>query len=106
MKNTQKTEVVNTEETMPKVQSYRTLISKSDKEVLAEELDLKVQSAKSDLEITVATTKRDLAIARQKLSTTMSACPYSVHNEMQAHQQVRALEDGLAFAERVLSERF
>jgi hypothetical protein len=86
--------------------SYRELISKSDKEVLAEELDLKVQSAKSDLEVTVATTKRDLAVAKKKLIDTMSANPYNIQAEMNAHQAVKALEDGLAYAQDVLTSRF
>lgn len=86
--------------------SYRALISKSDKDVLAEELDLKVQSAKSDLEITVATTKRDLAVAKQKLTQAMSASPYSVHDEMKAWVAVKELQEGLEFAQAVLNERF
>lgn len=102
MKNTQAAKAQNNQEQ----QSYRALISKSDKEVLAEELDLKVQSAKSDLEITVATTKRDLAIAKQKLTAAMSACPYSVHDEIEAWDNVQALEKGLAYAQAVLADRF
>lgn len=96
----------NTQAQKSEPQSYRALISKSDKEVLAEELDLKVQSAKSDLEVTVATTKRDLAIAKRKLISAKSAYPYSVHDELAAWDDVQALEKGLAYAQAVLTERF
>ena len=69
-------------------------------------MDLKVQEAKSSLEVTIATTKRDLAQAKQSLTRYQSAIPYSVSNEMQAYEAVTALENGLAFAEKVLAERF
>ena len=69
-------------------------------------MDLRVQEAKSSLEVTIATTKRDLAQAKQVLSRRQSAIPYSISNEMEAHEAVVALENGLAFAEKVLAERF
>jgi hypothetical protein len=69
-------------------------------------LDLKVQEAKSSLEVTIATTKRDLAQAKQSLGRYQAAVPYNVKHEMEAHQEVVALEAGLAFAEKVLAERF
>lgn len=89
-----------------KALSYKELISKSEKEIQLEELDLKVQEAKSSLEVTIATTKRDLAQAKQSLTRYQSAVPYSVSNEMEAYEHVVALENGLAFAEKVLAERF
>jgi hypothetical protein len=36
----------------------------------------------------------------------MSACPYSVHDELQAWDNVQALEKGLAYAQAVLADRF
>lgn len=69
-------------------------------------MDLKVQEAKSSLEVTIATTKRDLAQAKQQLAKTQSSIPYDVGYEMRMYQEVKSLEDGLAFAEKVLSERF
>lgn len=83
-----------------KALSYKELILKS------EELNLKVQESKSSLEVTIATTKRDLAVAKQQLIKTQSAIPYKVEREMEAYHQVTALETGLAFAEKVLAERF
>jgi hypothetical protein len=85
---------------------YKDLISKSQQQLEAEELDLKVQIAKSDLEVTVATTKKDLASARRELIAAQSAIPYSVQNEFDAYQVVHGLESALAFAERILLERF
>jgi hypothetical protein len=58
------------------------------------------------LEVTVATTKRDLAVAKKKLVDTMSAVPYNIQAEMDAYQAVKALEDGLAYAQDVLASRF
>jgi hypothetical protein len=58
------------------------------------------------LEVTIATTKRDLAQAKQTLSRYQAAIPYNVKAEMEAHEEVLALEAGLAFAEKVLAERF
>lgn len=69
-------------------------------------MDLKVQEAKSSLEVTIATTKRDLAQAKQSLARYQAAVPYNVSREMEAHENVVALENGLAFAEKVLAERF
>ena len=91
---------------MAKLQSYKSLISKSQQEIQSEELDLKVQEAKSSLEITVSTTKRDLAVAKKEFSKTQSACPYDILSEIQAKQRVESLEAGLAYAEKVLKERF
>ena len=86
--------------------SYKNLISKSQTQLEAEDLDLKVQEAKSSLEVTVATTKRDLSVAKRNLAKTQSASPYNVQNELAASQEVASLEEGLAFAEKVLAERF
>jgi hypothetical protein len=36
----------------------------------------------------------------------MSASPYNIQAEMDAHQAVKALEDGLAYAQDVLASRF
>ena len=92
--------------TTTKVLSYKELISKSEKEIQLEELDLKVQEAKSSLEVTIATTKRDLAQAKQSLARYQASIPYNVKYEMEAYENVVALENGLAFAEKVLAERF
>lgn len=89
-----------------KALSYKELISKSEKEIQLEELDLKVQEAKSSLEVTIATTKRDLAQAKQALTRRQSDIPYRVKDEMEAYEAVVALEQGLAYAEKVLAERF
>ena len=69
-------------------------------------MDLKVQEAKSSLEVTIATTKRDLAQAKQSLARYQASVPYNVKHEMEAYENVVALENGLAFAEKVLAERF
>ena len=69
-------------------------------------MDLKVQEAKSNLEITIATTKRDLAQARKRLSIAQAYVPYDVKAELMITEEVIALENGLAFAERILAERF
>lgn len=69
-------------------------------------MDLKVQESKSSLEVIIATTKRDLAVAKQDLTKTQAAVPYKVDREMEVYQNVTALEEGLAFAEKVLAERF
>jgi hypothetical protein len=58
------------------------------------------------LEITIATTKRDLAQARKRLSIAQAYVPYDVKAELMITEEVIALENGLAFAERILAERF
>lgn len=85
---------------------YSDLISKSEKDIQVEELALEVQKAKSNLEVTIATTKFDLANAKQALAKTKAAIPYSVNAELSAYREVEALEEGLAFAEGILAERF
>ena len=86
--------------------SYRELISRSEKDLLEEELDLKVQESKSQLEIDIATTRRDLSLAKRKLADAQSRVPYDVQVEINASKEVKALEEGIAFAEKVLAERY
>ncbi len=69
-------------------------------------MDLTVQEAKSSLEVTVATTKRDLARAKSKLAEAMARVPYEVDRELSVYNEVKGLEEGLAFAQQVLAERF
>jgi chromosomal replication initiation ATPase DnaA len=85
---------------------YKDLISKSQSQLEQEELDLKVQIAQSDLQVTVATTKKDLASAKRRLIAAQSAVPYDVQDEFDTYQQVQGLESALAFAERILLQRF
>ncbi len=99
-------ETVVLKDRMNEVLKYKDLISKSQKQLEAEELDLKVQIAQSDLQVTVATTKKDLASAKRSLIAAQSAVPYNVQDEFDAYQQVQGLESALAFAERILAERF
>jgi hypothetical protein len=54
----------------------------------------------------VATTKRDLAQAKKRLSAAQSAVPYDVAKELSVSEEVTSLENGLAFAEKILVERF
>lgn len=89
-----------------KESSYRELISKSEKEIQSEELDLKVQQSKSQLEIDIATSKRDLAVAKKELMQTKAAIPYDVAAELKAYNKVKGLELGLVYAEEVLATRF
>lgn len=65
-----------------------------------------MQEAKSNLEITIAKTTADLAKAKRKLETCKSAIPYDLQSEINAHADVKSLEDGLAYAKTVLAERF
>ena len=85
---------------------YRTMISKSQEEIKSEDLELTVQQAKSQLEIDIATTKRDLSVAKRRLGETKSRVPYNIQYEINATKEVKALEEGLAFAEGILAERF
>lgn len=87
-------------------QKYADLINKSQSQLQSEELDLKVQEAKSNLEVTIATTNRDLAVAKRALDATKCAVPYNVQSELNANNAVVELENGLAFAQQVLAERF
>lgn len=86
--------------------TYRQLISKSAEQIQSEELDLKVQQAKSQLEVTIATSKRDLAQAKQQLEKAKSSLDYVVEAEITAAQKVEALEKGIAFATNILKTRF
>ena len=54
----------------------------------------------------IAQTKFDLSEAKQRLASTQRANPYCVQAEINANQEVKALEEGLSFAEKVLKERF
>ena len=65
-----------------------------------------MQEAKSTVEITIAKTKKDLAVAKRKLEACKSANPYDLQSELNAYSEVKALEDGLTYAEAVLKERF
>ena len=85
---------------------YKDLISQSENQVKSEQLDLDVQKAKSKLEVTIAQTRFELAEAKQKLSDSQRAIPYCVEEEMRASQYVDDLEGGLAYAEKVLADRF
>ncbi len=85
---------------------YVDLISRSEKQIQSEALDLEVQKAKSGLEVTIATTKLDLANAKQRLLKTQCAIPYSVEKEAEATQEVEDYTKGLAFAVKILKERF
>jgi hypothetical protein len=58
------------------------------------------------LEVTVAITSKDLAVAQKQLSKSKFAIPYSIEAEIEAHRAVKALEDGLAYAQYVLASRF
>jgi hypothetical protein len=58
------------------------------------------------LEVTIATTNRDLAKAKQTLANTQRAVPYSVQQEINATEEVKALETALAFAKNILKTRF
>ena len=86
--------------------TYLQMISKSQKEIEKEELELKVQETKSALEIDIATTKRDLSKARKKLNEARASLNYSAHEELKILNEVKALEEGLAFAQNVLETRF
>ena len=85
---------------------YAELIAQSPEEIKSEKLQLEVQKSKSQLEVSIATTKYDLALAKEKLKSSMRATPYDVQNELCYSQEVTALEEGLAFAENILSTRF
>ena len=54
----------------------------------------------------IAQTKFDLSEAKQKLAKSQRANPYCVQAEISASQEVTGLEEGLKFAEKVLTERF
>lgn len=58
------------------------------------------------MEIDIATTKRDLSVAKRKLAEAQARVPYDVQVEINASKEVKALEEGIAFAERVLAERY
>ena len=88
------------------VLKYRDLISQSEETTQSEKLDLDVQRAKSELELSIAKTRLDLANAKQKLAQSKRANPYKLEAELKANQEVEELEGGLAYAEKVLSERF
>jgi hypothetical protein len=47
-----------------------------------------------------------LAVAQKQLSKSKFAIPYSIEAEIEAHRAVKALEDGLAYAQYVLASRF
>jgi len=86
--------------------SYASLISKTEKELEKEELELKVQTSKSNLEIQIATTNKDLADAKRRLLAAQSAYPYNVQEELTITEEISSLELGLDFAKKILSERF
>jgi len=45
-------------------------------------------------------------VAKRRLAETQSRIPYSIQYEINAAKEVKALEEGLAFAEAILAERF
>jgi hypothetical protein len=58
------------------------------------------------VEVGIAETKRALALAKRALIKTRRANPYSVQAEMDAEDKIESLEAGLAFATKILKERF
>jgi len=54
----------------------------------------------------IAQTKFDLAEANQRLAKAARRIPYDVITEIKIYEEIIALEAGLAYAEKVLSERF
>jgi GTP-dependent phosphoenolpyruvate carboxykinase len=94
------------EKTKKSVLKYGDLISMSQSELQLEELELKVQEAKSTLEVTIATTNRDLAKTKQRLTACQRAVPYSIQDEIDAFEEVKSLETALDYAKKVLRERF
>lgn len=54
----------------------------------------------------ISQTKLDLAKAKQVLAKNKRRVPYDVSLEIKAYTEVKALEEGLAYAEKVLAERF
>ena len=88
------------------ITKYKDLISKSEAQIQAEDIELSVQEAKSSIEVTIAKTKRDIAQTSKKLKAAQSANPYDLKKEISIYSDLKALEDGLAYAEKVLTERF
>ena len=96
----------NQDQPQAPVLKYRDLISQSEGELQSEQLELNVQKSKSKLEMDIAQTKFDLAEANQRLNTAARRIPYDVTLEIKVYEEIIALEAGLAYAEKVLSERF
>jgi hypothetical protein len=74
--------------------------------VKSEQLALDVQKAKSQLEVNIAQTTFDLAEAQQRLSDAKASNPYNLQREIKAYEEVESLTSGLAYAKKVLEERF
>lgn len=54
----------------------------------------------------IAESRRDLALANQRLSEVIRSKNYTVQAEINAEEEVKALEAGIAKAEKILKERF
>lgn len=93
-------------ETQEQQLKYKDLISQSTEDQQSEQLELDVQVAKSQLEVDIAQTKVDLAKAKVKFAETQRANPYSVQSELAAKGLVDSLQEGLNYAQKVLTERF
>jgi len=86
--------------------TYKELMSQSEGTIEAENLDLQVQKVKSGIEVGLAESARDLVLAKQKLSSTIRSANYTVQAEIDAEEDVKALEAGILKAKSVLKERF
>lgn len=86
--------------------TYKELISQSEGVIEAENLDLQVQKVKSGIEVGLAESKRDLVLAKQALAKIIRSPNYKIQDEIDAEEDVKALEAGITKANNVLKERF
>ena len=100
------TTVNQTTETVKSIITYKELITQSQEQVELEDLELTIQEQKSTLEVQIATMKRDLSLAIRETNEAMRAIPYNVIKEKASSSKVKAIEETLEFAIKVLKERF
>lgn len=85
---------------------YRDLISQDSKKVAEETLDFTAQEAKHTVNVAVLETKKAIFQAKRQLADAQKAQPYILKTEVDLIIKIENLEQGLAIAEEIQSNRF
>lgn len=79
-----------------KKQSYRDLISRDEKKVKADQIDMRVKEAKHQIDGDIIQAEKDALFAERDLREAMSAIPFNPGDVLQAKQDAKDAADTVA----------
>lgn len=85
---------------------YKDLISQSNDQQEAAQLDFKVESAKLQLDSDILETKRAIVGAEQRYNAEKSSVPFVSQKILDAHMELRDLKEGLMELHKLKEELF